>query len=724
MPFTAAIDFGRINFFAIPPALVGGLVFLLGFITLFSERRRRISGSFFLLTSSVALWLLSYGVLFLVPNPAPALILTLSKLAHMGVSFIPSFTMLFVSFVVRSSPEFRKWVMTSIGLSTLFCLINLKTDFWFQDTAHYFWGFYPLYKPFSYSFLLFFFSALFSSLLVLWQGYRQAQSKRAKGRLQALLVAFSISCFASVDYLASYGIQVYPGGYLPILIFIVLIVDTMHRYHLSDVTPAFASEKILETMQGIVLVLDLDGIIRVANLAACESLSYEKSELLGLPIKQVISVVENPGLSGELPLVQSLLEKQNSVIRGQPMRWVAKNGALLNLSVSVSVIRGRADDKEDGIVYVAQDLAERQRAEQALQEIEDRFQMVIENVQDYAIYVLDSRGNVETWNLGAERIKGYNAEQIIGSHFSRFYTEEDIKNNQPQQELEGAAEYGSVENEGWRVRMDGTRFLAHSTITALKNKSGKLQGFLKITRDITKVKEAEEVLRHRKDLEMKANFISIVSHELRTPLTVISMGVDILRKGEAGELSPQQIEWVDMCSRNVGRLTRLISKVLDFQKLESRRMEYEMEEIDLNQLIREEEKSIRLLLTGKTVDLKLELASDLPRLKLDRDKITEVITNILDNAVKFTTAGSITIKTENLDGKVRLTICDTGIGIRREDIPKLFSSFTQVHGAVHRTGGTGLGLAISKKIIEQQDGQIQVESEVGVGTTFLIEFPI
>ena len=193
-------------------------------------------------------------------------------------------------------------------------------------------------------------------------------------------------------------------------------------------------------MQGIVLVLDLDGIIRVANRAACESLGYEKSELLGLPVKHVISTVDNPDVKGELPLVSNFHKNQGVMIRGKPMRWVAKNGKLLNLSVSVSVIRGRAGDKEDGVVYVAQDLAERQRAEQALQEIEDRFQRVIENVKDYAIYVLDPLGNVETWNLGAERIKGYSAEQIIGSHFSRFCTEEDIQNHQPQQELEGAAD--------------------------------------------------------------------------------------------------------------------------------------------------------------------------------------------------------------------------------------------------------------------------------------------
>ncbi len=846
MPFVSMIDFNNLNLFALPPALVGGLIFLLGFTTLCFERRLRIGGSFFLLTSAVALWLLSFGLLFILPNPSLITVMNLVKLSHIGVSFIPGSMLFFISSVVRSSTRFRKWSFAGIGLSLCFCLVDVRTNWWIESARHYFWGYYPQYKPFSYLFLAFFFAAAFSSLFVLWRSYQGAVSERARGRLKALLIAFSISCLASVDYLANYGIEIYPIGYLPLLIFVFLIADTMQRYHLSDVTSAFAAEKILETMQGVVLVLDLDGIIRVANHRACEVLGYEKSELLGLTAKHIIPASENPGVKTDIPFIQKLLEKPRTTIWGHPMYWKAKSGQLISLSVSMSVMRGREGDKGDGVVYVAQDLRERKRAEQALQEIEDRFQMVVENVRDYSILVLDPSGNIETWNLGAERIFGYHADQIMGAHFSRFYKESDVRAEKFQKELEFAVEFGSVEDEGWRIRKDGVTFWAHTTLTALKNKSNEIQGFLKITRDIsevkkgrqmrlrlasivessndailivsrsgeilswnrgaekiygysssevmgqslsvlfppdkeqdvsaliegglvdggvesyetvgvkkegtqihvsltvspildeseqrntisvicrniTKVKEAEEILRRRKDLEMKSNFISMVSHELRTPLTVIKMGVDILREGEAGTLSEQQAEWVDMCYRNVSRLTRLISKVLDFQKLESGRMDYEMKHEDLNSVIQEIEKSIELLLRDKKVTFKTELSPDLPQVQMDRDKIIEVLMNVLGNAVKFTADGSITIKTESLEGKVRMTIRDTGIGIKPEDVPKLFSSFTQIHGAVHRTGGTGLGLAISKKIIEQHGGEIWAESEAGKGTTFFIELKV
>lgn len=951
---------GVINFFSIPGFLVGSLIFLLGVITLFSERRLRISGSFFLLTSSTALWLSSYGCLFSIKNPSPQQILFFSQLAHMGVSFIPGFIVLFISSVVRTSPFFRIWVFISVGISCLFCLINLKTNLWIHGAKQFFWGVYPQYGIFSIAFVLFFFVALFSGLFMLGKGYKNALSERAKGRLKALLTAFSVGSLASVDYFANYGIEVYPVGYLPIFFFIVLTADTMRRYHLSDVTPAFAAEKILETMQGVVLGIDLDGIIRMANRSACEILGYDKMELLGMPAKRIMS----EGLSSvnrDIPLAQHLFTGKDKNLRNYETQWTAKNGQLIHFSVSASVMRGRVGDKGEGIIYVAQDLTERLHREEVLRESEDRFRSVTESAND-AIISADSEGNILSWNRGARHIFGYDSDEVLhkpltllmpekyresharglqrlsvsgessligkvveliglrknGEEFpielslsswrstrgvfysgiirdisqrkklqderDRYFNlpldmlctadfdgyfrqlnpawektlgwsieelmarpwiefvhpddrsvtmtqgeklkaglsitafenrylckdgyyktflwsatvppgenliyaaardiTESKKNRQMRLRLasivessndavlivsedgeiwswnrgaekiygystaevigkplailfpenrtesvkniiEGGLCDGGIENfETVGVRKGGVPIQVSLTVSPIKDETEHRKTISLIGRNITKVKEAEEVLRHRKDLEMKSNFISMVSHELRTPLTVIKMSVDILKNGEAGPLGPQQIEWIDMCFRNVSRLSRLISKVLDFQKLESGQMKYEFEETDLNEIIRETEKSTRMLLGEKAVELKLDLSPDLPRLQLDRDKIVEVITNIMDNASKFTQAGSIFVKTIELEGVVRTTIQDTGIGIRPEDLPRLFSSFTQLHATEHRIGGTGLGLSISKKIIEQHGGQIWAESVEGKGTTFFIDLPL
>lgn len=1079
--------FVGMSWYAFPPLLVGLLIALQGFAALFFEKRLRVSASFFLMTLSASLWLTTYGVLFSLKNPDRETALALIRLSHIGVSFIPSCMLLFISFVARTSKPFHRAVYVCFAASIFFCIVNLRTDWWIWGAKQFFWGFYPQYSLFSVFFLVFFFGCLFAGLWTLWRGYESALSERARGRLKSLLIAFSVSSLASVDYLANFSVSFYPCGYLPVLFFILMTADTMRRYHLADMTPAFAAEKILETMQGIVVVLDWDGIVRLVNHSACESLGYKREELLGMPGSLIMDTGEKPA-PGEIPL-STQLDSAGTKPRSYTMRWKTKDGKILVLSVAASVLRNRSGDRGEGVVYIAQDLSARHKLEQALEVSEDRFQLVVENVRDYAIYMLDSRGNVETWNLGAERIKGYSADEIIGAHFSKFYIEEDRREDIPRKELESAARQGFVESEGWRSRKDGSRFWGYLTITVLKNRKGAVLGYLAITRDmtasktaeeilresedrfrsvtesahdaivsadsegavlswnqgakkifgyqteevlgkpvsmlmaerfreiqhqalaqfkltgdsgvigraveltglrkdgtefplelslstwksargvffsgiirditerkklekerdsyfnlsldmlatadrsgnfrqvnpawekalgwspdelksrpwmelihaedrsaarsaleglepmrssvqfenrflckdgyykylfwsatlppgddvvfvaarditeerknrqirlrlaaivefsndaiimishdgeirswnrgaekvygysaaeivgesisllfpsnriyelkeiiesavsnsgvenyetvgvrkgggqlhvsltispirdaaenlqaisiigrnITKMKEAEEVLRRRKDLEMKSNFISMVSHELRTPLTVIKMGVDILRSGEAGAVNEQQMEWVDMCYRNVERLARLITKVLDFQKLESGKIEYEFKKEDINEVVTEVEKSVRLLLGAKKIDILTELAPHLPPLMIDRDKIIEVLTNLIDNALKFTPEGSVTVKTERIAGFIRLTVSDTGIGIRREDLPKLFSSFTQVHAIHHKTGGTGLGLAISKKIIEQHQGKIWVESEYEKGTSFFIELPI
>jgi PAS domain S-box-containing protein len=241
--------------------------------------------------------------------------------------------------------------------------------------------------------------------------------------------------------------------------------------------------------------------------------------------------------------------------------------------------------------------------------------------------------------------------------------------------------------------------------------------------DITQIKKATEEL--NKALGIKSQFISMVSHELRTPLAIIKEYIAIVQDGTAGELNNKQKGFLDIAKENVDRLAKLINNVLDYQKLDAGRMEFKFEMEDINKLVEETVKEFSPLINKKGLGITLSLARELPKIRFDRNKIMQVLTNLIQNALKFTDKGSIEISSAQIDNAVRISIKDTGIGIRKEDTNKLFQDFSQVGTGRERTsGGTGLGLAISKKIIQEHYGKIDIESEYGRGSTFSFFLPV
>jgi signal transduction histidine kinase len=226
-------------------------------------------------------------------------------------------------------------------------------------------------------------------------------------------------------------------------------------------------------------------------------------------------------------------------------------------------------------------------------------------------------------------------------------------------------------------------------------------------------------------MEIKSNFISTVSHELRTPLTIIKEDIAIVLDGAAGRVKKKQREILEIAQRNIDRLARLINDVLDFQKLNSGRAKFHMHQNDLNQIAEGIYSTMAAAVRKKGVELRLELDKAIPRINCDSDKIVQVLTNLVGNAMKFTERGSITIATRKIQNAVRVSVIDTGCGMKKGDLPKVFQEFEQLANANERkTGGTGLGLAISKGIVEKHGGRIWVESEFGEGTTFNFLLPI
>ncbi|MBN1391759.1 MAG: response regulator [Sedimentisphaerales bacterium] len=237
--------------------------------------------------------------------------------------------------------------------------------------------------------------------------------------------------------------------------------------------------------------------------------------------------------------------------------------------------------------------------------------------------------------------------------------------------------------------------------------------------------ERKKVERKLKDaIEAKSQFMSMVSHELRVPLTSIKESISIVLEGLTGKITKEQENCLGIAKRNVDRLNRLINDLLDFHKLEAGRMNFNMQDSNVNEIVKEVYDTMLPVAKEKKINLVLEIDSNLPRVSFDKDKINQVLSNLVNNAIKFTKEGSVTITTSREEDTIRVSVSDTGCGIKKEDLPKLFHEFEQLETVgIEKVNGTGLGLAISKEIVTKHNGEIWAESEAGKGSTFSFTLP-
>ncbi len=360
----------------------------------------------------------------------------------------------------------------------------------------------------------------------------------------------------------------------------------------------------------------------------------------------------------------------------------------------------------------------------------DTFKLLVEAVKDYAIYMLDVNGYVESWNAGAERAKQYSSEEIIGKHFSVFYTFEDLAIGKPLLLLGIAMRDGRVEDEGWRIRKDGTRFWADVIVTAVYDKAGVHRGFAKVTRDMTErrhlIDSREEALRAS---SAKSAFLANMSHELRTPLNAIigytEMVEDNLRSTGHSDVADDLTKIL----YSANHLQSVINDILDLSRIEAGQLELKWETVDLNQVVREVIETVQPLASVTKTEIRAIPEHQGIQLTADRTRLKQILYNLLSNAAKFTHNGIISVKVW-LDGTetpevVHMAITDTGVGMAKSEVQNLFQRFyrSEVHVSQYNQGGTGLGLAICRMLCEAMGGHIGVESEVGSGSTFTVTLP-
>jgi PAS domain S-box-containing protein len=351
-----------------------------------------------------------------------------------------------------------------------------------------------------------------------------------------------------------------------------------------------------------------------------------------------------------------------------------------------------------------------------LHDTAEQFHILVDSVEEYAIYMLDPTGNVVTWNTGAEKIKQYKSDEIIGKNFACFYTAEDVAADKPQRNLREAARKGHIRDQGPRVRKDGSIFQAEIVLSALRDSSGKVRGYSKVTRDTTdqiRSREFEaEKIAAEKASRAKDHFLAALSHELRTPLTPALAAAAYLVQN-AAKLPPEFAEDLKIIKRNVQLQARLIDDLLDLTRITRGKLQLHLEHVDANALVQEAIEIANSAIAAKKVKLSAQLNAKEHHILADSIRLQQVFWNLINNAVKFTApGGEIAVHTFNDDcGHFHFEITDNGIGIERERLASLFKPFEQADASVTREfGGLGLGLAISKHLVDLHHGTIEAKS--------------
>jgi PAS domain S-box-containing protein len=509
-----------------------------------------------------------------------------------------------------------------------------------------------------------------------------------------------------------------------------------------------------------IFALDPDGYILTWNAGAERLKGYAPGEIIGqhfsifYPEKDVLD--DKPGNELRIAIETGKVEDEGWRIR--------KDGSRFWANVLITALRDD-EGKLLGFAKVTRDLTARRAAEESLRESEQRFRLLVQSVQDYAIFLLDPSGRIATWNEGAQRIKGYAADEIIGKHFSIFYPEEDA--GKPDMELRVAAATGKYEDEGWRLRKDGSRFWASVVITAIHDSKGNLAGFSKVTRDLTERRAAHEraiedarrlaaqeaardaaeaqadelrslteqlqmqtgqLERQKEESEnanrVKSEFLAAMSHELRTPLNAIGGYAQLIQLGLSGPVTEMQHEQLDRIQKSQQHLLSVINDILNHSRIEAGKVTYEIAPFPVREAIRAVEPMVEPLAGSKGLSLNICIPSTDLVVQADSTKVEQILINLLSNAVKFSDAGTIEVTCGGTSESVWISVRDTGVGIDAEHLETIFAPFAQVgRSLASPKEGTGLGLSISRNLAVAMHGGLSVESQPGVGSVFTLTLP-
>jgi len=476
-----------------------------------------------------------------------------------------------------------------------------------------------------------------------------------------------------------------------------------------------------------IYMLDTGGFIVSWNAGAERFKGYTASEVIGKHFSLFYTEEDKQSAMPEKALRSSAAE---GTFEAEGWR-LRKDGSRFWASVVMDPIRD-VDGVLVGFAKVTRDISERKAAQEALRQSEQQFRLLVQGVTDYAIYMLSPAGEVVSWNAGAERIKGYRIADIVGQHFSRFYTDEDRAKGVPALTLAIAAKEGRVEREGWRVRKDGSRFWAHVVVDAIRDDMGTLIGFAKVTRDVTERKQAAEALDqanqalvHAQKMEALGQLTGGVAHDFNNLLAVLSNGLQVLTAQSRTHLD---VKMIQMMQRAVDRGASLTQQLLSF----ARQQPLQTEKFHLNALIREVEPLLRRV--GSTsISCEVRLTSEKSTVLLDAARFEAALLNLVANSRDaMPNGGAIVISTEIIELRggvvgtlpagsyIKVSVADTGTGMSHLVATRALEPFftTKEPGR-----GTGLGLSQVYGFITQSGGDVVIRSVEGKGTTIELYLP-
>jgi PAS domain S-box-containing protein len=481
------------------------------------------------------------------------------------------------------------------------------------------------------------------------------------------------------------------------------------------------------TLYGIgdgVLATDERARVTRVNPVAARLTGWSEKEAVGRAIGEVFHIINEETRAPAVNPVARVLAEGVVVGLANHTALISRDGKECPIADSGAPIMD-AEGKPGGAVLVFRDVSQERRAEDALRQSEERLRSMIASVKDYAIYMLDPAGQVTSWNPGAELIKGYRADEIIGQHFSRFFTAEDVEKGRPARELEIARTQGRFEEEGWRVRKDGTRFWANVVVTPIGDASNGPVGFVKITRDLTERRQAEDervrLAQAREAVRLRDEFLSIASHELKTPLTALQLQLRSIRV-QVGTGGNGLAGRVERAMRVGERMARLVETLLDVSRIATGQLTLTFESFNLVEVAREIIERLRESAAQAECTVSLDAHGSVEG-QWDRLRVEQILTNLLSNAIKYAPGTPIEVSVTQLEDTAVLEVRDKGGGIAAEELSRIFERFERANPTPDE-GGMGLGLYVAREIVEAHGGTIGAHNLPGGGAGFTVRLPL
>jgi PAS domain S-box-containing protein len=494
----------------------------------------------------------------------------------------------------------------------------------------------------------------------------------------------------------------------------------------SALTLAQEWQTTFDSIKDGVGLLDREGRFLRCNNAMTELLSKPSSEIIGCLYQEVIQATLGSTDAMLFTGVRETRHRQSIEIRSSG-RW-------FSITVDPVLDEGGAFT---GAVYILADITDRRRAEAALQASEERFRLLLENVEDYGILFLDTQTHINGWSVGAERILGYHEAEVLGQPSSIIFTPEDIEQGEDEKEVNTALAEGRAEDERWHIRKDGTRFWASGMLTPLRDERGQLRGFAKILRDFTERKRAEEeraqLLAREQEARaqaeaanrLKDEFLATLSHELRSPLNAMLGWIRLLNSRKFDEKTTARA--METIERSAKSQAQLVEDLLDVSRIIRGQLRLNIRPIELISAIEAAIETVRPAAEAKEIGIQTRLDPVAGLVAGDSDRLQQIVWNLLSNAIKFTPKGGrVDVRLERVNSHVEIIVTDTGQGISTEFVPYVFERFRQADSSITRSySGLGLGLAIVRHLVELHGGTVRADSPgEGQGATFTVKLPL